>query len=410
MVPNISRRRVLAAGGALTGSTLASRALATQSADATGPDDPPGWPMEQRNPAGTGHAPAASGPKDGVRVRWKRPVETGLGFAYRPTPVVADGLVYGVGRELVCVDAATGEVVFRADREFSGPPAVASARAYRSPTLAFATQRGADGLHARGGVSVAGLRLGLVRWQAGKEDDDLSLFGGGPTRTVPVAASQTVFVIADSALLAVDASSGRVRWRGQAGVVRPAVRDGTVYVAAYGDGLLGYDAETGERAFEPAIDALRPLSVTAAPERLIVGTDEGLAGVDYDGTLAWRFAPENLYRDRGAVAVANEVAFAGFSGEEGDQLVAVDATDGTELWRQPVPPEASPQFAPPSVADGVVYLPTEDGGLAAVDAADGHVRWRFAPGERGEPWSPAALVGETLYALGNGHLYALEEA
>lgn len=411
MVPDPSRRRVIAAGGTLVGSFPAWQRVTNESVQVTNrDDDPTGWPMEQHDPGGTSYAPDASGPKNGVRIRWKQRIETDLGFAYRPTPVVANGLVYGVGRELVCVDAASGEVVFRADREYGGPPAVASARAYRSPTLAFATRAGADGLHARGGISLAGLRFGLTRWQAGREDNDLSVFDGGPPRTVPVGADGTVFVTTGTGLLAIDTSSGRVRWRGQGGVRRPAVHDSTVYVAAYSKGLLGYDVATGKQTL--AIDArvLRPLSVTATPERLVVGTDEGLAGVGSDGTVTWRFAPENLFRDYGAIAVANGVAFAGFSGEQGNMLVAIDTADGTERWRVNVPPEASPQFAPPSVADGVVYLPTEDGGLAAVDAGDGHVRWRFELGDRGGPWSPAALVGETLYALGNGHLYALEEA
>lgn len=411
MVLDLSRRRVLAAGGALGSSFFAWQTMTQGTVPAvTRDDEPSGWPMEQHDPGGTSYAPDASGPKDGVRIRWKQQIKTGLGFAYHPTPVVANGLVYGIGRELVCVDAVRGEVIFRADREYGGPPAVAVARAYQSPTLAFATRAGADGLHARGGISLAGLGRGLTRWQAGREDDELSMFGGRPPQTVPVAADGTVFVTAGTGLLAIDASSGRIRWRGQGGVRRPAVHDGTVYVATYSEGLLGYEMATGDQTFGSDARALRPLSVTATPERLVLGTDKGLAGVGYDGTVAWRFAPADLSRDHGAVAVANGVAFAGFSGEHGDQLVAIDTVAGTERWRKNLPPEASPQFAPPSVADGVVYIPTEDGGLAALDALDGHIRWRFAPGEQKGPWSPPALVGETLYALGNGHLYALEEA
>jgi outer membrane protein assembly factor BamB len=136
--------------------------------------------MEQHDPGGTSYAPDASPPKDGVSIRWKQEVETNLGFGYLPTPIVANGLVYGIGQELVCVEAASGEVVFRADRAFSGPGAVADARAYQSLTLAFATQTGAVGLTARGGLSIAGIRIGLTRWQAGRDEGGLSFFGGGP--------------------------------------------------------------------------------------------------------------------------------------------------------------------------------------------------------------------------------------
>ena len=370
--------------------------------------------MEQHDPGGTSHAPDASGPKNDVHVRWKHPFNLTLGFAYQPTPIIANGRVYAVGRELLCVDIESGEVVFWVNREYSGPPTVAPARAYQAPTLAFATSGGVDGLHAGGGLSLAGRRIGLMRWQTGRETNSMSLLGGGAPQSVPVAANGAVFVGSPRGLLAIDSSSGRIQWRGDVSARRPAIHDGTVYVAGYAEGLVGYDTETGERTFNVSTDAFRSLSVTATPNRLIAGTENGLAGVRYDGTVEWQFGPEeeDLSRDNGAVAVANGIAFAGFRSDDGERLVAVDATDGTELWRSDLAPESSPQFAPPSIADDVVYAPMEDGvgGLAALDAADGHRRWQFNPGNVAMPWSPVAVVGETAYAVGNGHLYALEEA
>jgi outer membrane protein assembly factor BamB len=211
--------------------------------------------------------------------------------------------------------------------------------------------------------------------------------------------------------MAIDASSGDVRWRATGGNRRPAVHDGTVYTPSFSDGLIGYDIETGAQTFSIDTTIFRPLSVTAAPSGLVVGTDSGLAGVSYEGATRWQYAPTDLNRDRGAIAVANGTAYAGFSGDP-NQLVAVDTGDGHEQWRTKTAPDSTPQFAPPSEADGIVYFPTEDQGIAAVDATDGHVRWRFSRTRERffGPWSPTALVDETLYFVGNGHLYALEEA
>jgi outer membrane protein assembly factor BamB len=409
MSPVSSRRRVLTACGAILAPLSGARALVDNTT--SNPNrraDAHGWPMEQYDPGGTSYASSATGPKTGISVRWKQPVETNLGFAYHPTPVVTDGLVYGVGQELVCIDAASGAVVFRVDRRYGSPPAVAAARAYRSPTLAVATPSGAVGLNAHGGIPLAGSRFGLTRWEAGREERSLPLFRGRSVQ-IPVAADGMVFAIAGDGLVAIDASSGRVQWRGHDGLRRPAVRTGTVFIAAYTEGVLGYDIDTGKRTFSAALSEQAPRSVTATAERLVVSTSDGLFGVTYDGKTDWRYTPENLSRDGGAVAVADNVAYAGFRGEP-NRLVAIDATTGTELWRSKAAPEATPQFAPPAVADGVVYLPLEDGGLAGIDAADGHIQWRFTPGNQVRPWSPVALAGETLYALGNGHLYALVEA
>jgi outer membrane protein assembly factor BamB len=407
---NISRRQLLSVCGATAGSVVAISPLAA--------DHPPTtnqiprkreWPMEQHDAAGTSYSQTASGPKESPRIRWKRQLNTRLGFAYKSTPIVADGRVYAVDQELLCVDAMDGTEIFRSDRSYPTSPAITTARAYRSPTLAFATQSGAKGLHPTGGRSFAGIHFGQTRWQASL-DNTVYFFGGGQQRIPPVAADGTVLVTALNDLLAIDASSGDIRWHGTGGEARPAVRDNTVYVPSFSEGVLGYNLETGSAM--PSIDtrSFRPLSVAAAPDCLVIGTDRGVAGANYDGTTRWQYEPSGLTRDYGAVAVAEDVAYAGFRGDNQNWLVAIDIADGSERWRSKMAPEQEPQFAPPTVADGVVYVPTEDDGLAAIDAATGDTRWRFTEGDQRLPWSPAAVVGETLYAVGNGHLYALEEA
>lgn len=410
MVPDISRRHLLASTGALAAALGAGHVIATgRSRPRIGTGD---WPMAQHDPAGRSYAPTASPPNDEVAVRWKRPFDANRGAAYGVTPVVADGRVYAAGRELLVLDAATGAVEFRADRTTRTPPAIARARAYQSPTLALVESLGTLGLHANGGLSVLGSQIGLTRWGVVSTERNPVSIGPEPTRTPPVAAHGIVFVAHSGSLFAIDASSGRVRWQQAIDTRRPAVHRGTVFVADFPRGVFGYDIATGERQFELSVPGTSALSVTAGPTQLVVATDDGLAGVAYDETVRWQFAPSDLDRDQGAVALADGVAYAGFcGGEDGNNwLVAIDAVTGTERWRSPAAPEATPQFAPPAVADGVVYVPLDDSGLAAVDARDGHVRWRFGRDDPGGPWSPAALVGETLYATGNGHVYALEEA
>jgi outer membrane protein assembly factor BamB len=419
VVSNPSRRRVLAVCGGLVGSLFAGRTLTKEISGSTGiraanadtDTDGSHWPMEQHDPGGTSYAPAASPPKDGVRIRWEQQFDTGSAF-FHPTPVVANGLVYGVGEELVCVDSVSGDLVFRADNSFAGPPALADASVYQSPTLAFGTQAGAVGLNARGALSFGSVRVGLTRWQAGRKEgrSGLSFFNFGPSRTVPVAAKGTVFITADRGFLAIDASSGRVRWRGKRGTRRPAVHDDTVYITrGYSGGVLGYDIETGEQTF--SFTRLKPpSSVTAVADGLIVKTTQGLVGIDYNETKLWQYTPDNRYWEQGGVAVANDVAYTGSEGKKGDMLVAIDTTDGTELWRSKAAPEQSDgRYAAPSVADGVVYVPIEGNELVAVDATNGHIRWRFTVDGEYAGWSPVALSGESLYILGNGHLYALEE-
>jgi len=405
MVPALSRRRLLTAAGTLAVTAGVGRVLAQSS---SAPDG--AWPMAQRDPAGTGHAPNATPPKDGVAVRWKRPVEPGRGFAYGAPPVVADGSVFVVGDDLQVLDAATGTVAVRIEREFRSAAAIAPARAYSSPTLGIVGDDGVTGLHANGGVDLLGRQAGLERWTTAATDSARPLFGGSEIQSAPVAAGRTLLFATARGLVAVDASSGRVRWRASVNAPRPAVHDGTVYVADFGEGVVGYDLMTGERTFHSSQPTKAAMGVTAGPSQLVVATDSGLAGLGYDGTTRWRFRPDDLSRDRGAVALADGVAYAGFRGEDDDWLVAVDTAEATERWRSPAVPESTPQFAPPAVANDTVYVPAEDEGLVAVDAADGSVRWRFDPDDDPLPFSPAALVGDACYAVGPNHVYALEDA
>jgi len=405
MVPALSRRRLLAAAGTLAATAGAGTALA-RSADA----DAGAWPMAQHDPGGRSHAPDANPPRDGVAVRWKRSVEPDRGFAYGASPAVADGRVYAVGDDLLVLDAETGAVEFRVEREYRSAAAIAPARAYTSPTLGVVGDDGTVGLHANGGVDLFGRQAGLERWTTAATDSAGPLLGGVEIESPPVAAGRTLLFSADRGLLAVDASSGRVRWRAAVDTPRPAVHDGTVYATDFGEGVVGYDLVTGDRTFESSQPTQAALGVTAGPSQLVVATDSGLAGLGYGGTTRWRFRPDDLSRDRGAVALADGVAYAGFRGEEDDWLVAVDTADGSEVWRSPAVPESTPQFAPPAVANDTVYVPAEDEGVVAVDAADGSVRWRFDPDGAPFPFSPAALVGDCCYVVGPNHVYALEEA
>ncbi|WP_248906488.1 PQQ-binding-like beta-propeller repeat protein [Halocatena marina] len=409
MVPDISRRRVLTSTGAAAGLLPIGTLLSDRRSESERQRQSSDWPMERHDPAGTGYAPNASGPKHAVSVRWKQRIETSLGAGYKPTPIVADGLVYGAGQQLICADTASGETVFRTDRNYNSPPTIARSRAYRSPTLAFSTPRGAEGLHAHGDQALAGVPVGRTRWSVGDEKEHSLLFGGQPSVSIPVASNGIVFVISNDTLHAIDASSGRVRWQREGDGRRPAVRNGTVYVTDYSKGVFGYDIETGKQTFS-ATPSHGALSVTAAPTLLIADMDSRLIGLDYEGTTVWRYNPADLSRDGGPIAVADGVAYAGFNGNRRSPLVAIDTVDGTERWRSDVSIESTPQFAPPAIADGVIYIPVEDEGLTAIDTRDGSVLWQFVPSDRAGPGSPAALADGTLYTLGSDHLYALEEA
>lgn len=390
------------------GSTApAGAALAASSPDVPGGAD--GWPMERRDPGGTAYAPDAAGPTAGVRARWTRSVGRG-GFGLAPSPVVAGGTVYAVGTDgLLAADAETGEVRYRADVRPGTPPAVAAATAYRAPTLAVTGVGGRlDGLNAAGGVSLFGRRLGLGRWTVPREDEGgfaISIGFGDASPGVAVAYRGDAYVVADE-LLAVDGSSGRVRWRAPGYGRRPAAAGGVVYVPTDYGRLAAYDAATGERRWTEAVGDRRLGPPTATDDLLLVPWGGGVSALARDGSEAWRFEFESAHREDGGVAVGDGAAYVCADRRDGRRrLFALDVATGERLWTGDARPEAGPLT--PAVADGAVYLPTESATAVAVDAATGERLWRFETD--GIHGSPVAVSDGTLYVVDDGTLYALEE-
>lgn len=413
MVPDssLSRRQLLAAGGSaaalLTGGFLARRQFETAAAAPTG-----GWPMAGRDPAGTGYAPDADPPTADVAVRWKYPLAAAA--EYWPGPVTADGVVYAVGTDVLGVSASDGERLLRVRRETDTAPAVAPGRAYRTRTAAVLETSTFDpgglvGVHGRGEGAIAGVQVEETRWTATVEsmaDSYSRVHYGGGLRPPPIPVGDTLLTFLRGTLAAVDASSGAIEWTSDDTLpaVRPAVRDGTAYVADRNGGIRGYDVATGEWS---ALDVTgRVSSLTATPQHLVVSGTDGIRALSADGRVEWQVSSPAEDEPSGPVAVANGTIYARLPTDDGPRVGAIDADDGERRWESPVVPADSSGFLP-AVADGIAAVPVADSGLAGIDTADGSVRWQFDPGN--EAASPAALAGDALYVVTDEHLYALEE-
>lgn len=116
-----------------------------------------------------------------------------------------------------------------------------------------------------------------------------------------------------------------------------------------------------------------------------------------------------------------------FIGSDDKALHALDAATGAEKWKFDTEGLVRSTAA---VVDGVAYFGSYDGNVYAVGAADGKLRWKFATqGEHkftakglhgmkpraqvyGDPWdcylsSPAVAGGIVYVGSGDGHVYAL---
>ena len=174
--------------------------------------------------------------------------------------------------------------------------------------------------------------------------------------------NQVYVGVDDGTLYAVEPSAGKVRWtyRAKGAIERaPEVNGDAVYVATAADRIIALDAVTGKWRWQYERETPEGFTIHgyAGPRAL---SGELLVGFS-DGYLV------SLNSGSGEVVWARSLAAVS------DQFVDVDST--------------------PTISGGTVYASSYSGGLYALAAKDGAVRWRVPI----EGVSSVRLAGERLY-------------
>ncbi|SEL62234.1 outer membrane protein assembly factor BamB family protein [Haloferax larsenii] len=158
--------------------------------------------------------------------------------------------------------------------------------------------------------------------------------------------------------------------------------------------LSAYDASTGEKHWSRSIERYTPEqnrrygdSLTATEDALYLQTFRGLRALDFDGREQWVF--ENTGPDFGGTchpAVVDGVAYTGAYGsttgdDEGESagsagVFAVDTEDGSSVWRFTPEKYVSDRTFSPTAADGMVFVSFWQSAVVALDATDGSVLWK----------------------------------
>ncbi|MCA9933670.1 MAG: PQQ-like beta-propeller repeat protein [Ardenticatenaceae bacterium] len=200
--------------------------------------------------------------------------------------------------------------------------------------------------------------------------------------------------------------------------------EGNIVYVAFGNGVLAYDVETqsNQWVFSPQPGRL---SFYAAPSvedgRVVVG-DYGVSqGMFSPGVVVSAYGlsagsgstPDELWAanqiaaDR-IVAPPLQVGDRVFVGTADNQVVALDATDGRELWRKET---GHSIWGQPSYKEGVLFVTSMDKKVYAFDAENGDLVWD-QPTELGGAIASKALVDtDLIYVTAfDGKLHAISQA
>jgi outer membrane protein assembly factor BamB len=290
--------------------------------------------------------------------------------------------------------------VFRGRALLEFPPVIAYKRAYVANNS--------------GRLFAINVRTGKAKW---------SFLGRRCTASSPAVANGIVyqaFMIrlpcsargghgADGELVALNARTGKVRWRRRIGPseTSPVVAGGLVYVGDSRGYVYAFRARTGRTrwAFRAA-DAVKG-GVAVSGHRLYVGAYGGrLYALDArSGRLLWRSSSQNRLGGRGNF-YATPVAAHGrvYIGNTDGKMYSYGATSGHIRWSHQT---GSYVYSSPAVWKQRVYAGSHDKNLYCFDAATGRVRWRFRANGK-ISGSPTVIDGLVYFSTVKGRTYALD--
>ncbi|MCE9659818.1 MAG: PQQ-binding-like beta-propeller repeat protein [Burkholderiales bacterium] len=278
----------------------------------------------------------------------------------------------------------------------------------------------------RGGPALAGVyeapaprRLLGVRF---------SFTAGAPIRGTPaVAAGSVYFGSADGTVYALDAASGKERWRvalGSGVSASPCVVDGTVFVTSRDGRLHALAAADGARRWGADLGRDRdsrnywdfytssPVAFAAA---LYVGSGDGhVRAFDLrSGRLLWSHDAGSRVRSTPAVSDSTVVV-----GTMSGHVLALDRQSGSLRWRFATEGasrsfadrenDTTSVFGSASIADGVVAIGGRDGFAYGIDLASGALKWKTT--HDGSSWILSSAVQDGQLYLASGSAAIVQAA
>jgi outer membrane protein assembly factor BamB len=199
-----------------------------------------------------------------------------------------------------------------------------------------------------------------------------------------VSGGNVYFGSGDGNVYALDAASGTLNWKFQTGDVvhaSPAVADGTVFIGSWDSYFYALDAASGKEKwrFKTGEDheiynqvGIQSSAVVAGGMVYFGCRDSNLYALDArSGEKKW------AYNNKGSWVIVSPAIQNGkiyFATSDSALFHALDAKSGAELFTLKF---TWPMFGSPAIAGDLLYQPSEDGKLYAIDLKAGKRAWEF---------------------------------
>lgn len=371
-------------------------------------------------------------------------------------PTVADGKVYVTSgqdasfgeetgdSEFVCLDAYTGEVIWKLPIEAFAPresAIVAYGKLFVIPgdiTTAIDSLSGNeyDSFDQIWAFGTSSSQVSDASWPMFRSDAKRSSIGNdgpssltmvwrytteGAVMSSPSVVNGIVYVGSqDMSVYAVDAYNGELVWKYQTnGTIEssPAVVGGKVFIGSDDGYVYCLDAYQGYLIWKTFVNSDLPVisgaavmlrSSPAVVDKIVyIGSVDGkLYALNVDnGNILWTYETYGIVKSSPTVS-GGSVYFSSEEPTEG-ALYKLDAKDGTLIWRKPI--EYLPVYiggtdmqCTPTVADGMVFASANIREYYGIDASSGETVWTYS-----NPNAAEFIVSAPIYL--DGKLFVIDK-
>ncbi len=213
----------------------------------------------------------------------------------------------------------------------------------------------------------------------------------------------------DGQVVALDARTGKVRWRRAIGPSEssPAVANGIVYFGDWRGNVYALDARTGRTRWRVRVGGEVKAGVAISGDRLYVGAYDGhlYAFNVRTGRRFWRSSAQDRLGGRGNFYATPTVAYGRvYVGNTDGKVYSYGATSGKLRWSRST---GSFVYSSPAVWKLRVYAGSHDEHLYCLDAATGRVKWRFRANGK-ISGAPTVINGLVYFSTVTGRTYGLD--